>query len=179
MSRIGKMPVNIPEKVTVEIKDGIVVVKGPLGELTLEIPEGITVTVEDNQIKVTRASDKRQHKILHGTIRSLLNNMVIGVTQGFTKELELHGVGYKVELAGNKLKVYIGLNHPIEVEIPQDLKVETPSQTEIKIWGIDKQRVGNFAAYIRHLKKPDPYKGKGIRYKGEQIKLKEIKTLGA
>ncbi len=184
MSKIGKLPIPIPEGVNVTISESKIVVNGPNGTLDLDIPRGIKVTIEETEegekvIKVSRESDKKQFKMLHGTIRALINNMVIGVTQGFTKELELHGVGYKVELEGNKLKLHLGLNHPIYVTIPEDLRVEVPSSTEIKIWGIDKQKVGNFAAYIRHLKKPDPYKGKGIRYKGEQIKLKEIKTLGA
>ena len=183
MSRIGRMPIEVPKNVEVKIGGNTVFVKGPLGELQYVVPEGITVEiVEEGGIKkilVKRTSDKRKYKALHGTVRALINNMITGVTQGFVKELEVHGVGYKVELEGDKLKLFLGLTHPIYVTIPTDLKVEVPSQTEIKISGIDKQKVGNFAAYIRNLKKPDAYKGKGVRYKGEQIKLKEIKTLGA
>ena len=179
MSRIGNQPVPIPEKVKVEIKDNKVIISGPLGTLELEIPSLVEVKIEDDKVVVTRKGDKRQFKMMHGTIRSLIDNMVIGVTEGYTKELELHGVGYRVALNGNKLVLNIGYKHPIEVEIPSDLKVEVPSQTEIKISGIDKQKVGQFAAYIRQLRPPEPYKGKGIRYKGEQIKKKVVKTIVA
>lgn len=183
MSRIGNAPIQVPQNVEVKFNNNVIVVKGPLGQLEFSIPQGINVELVDEAgskiIKVTRPSDKRKYKALHGTTRAIINNMIIGVSNGFVKELEIHGVGYKAELAGNELKLYIGLTHPIHVTIPTDIKVEVPSPTEIKVSGIDKQKVGNFAAYIRNLKKPDAYKGKGIRYKGEQLKLKEIKTLGA
>ncbi len=178
MSRIGKQPIKIPNGVKVNIDSGVITVSGPKGELKLNIPAGINIVVDTNNslIRIERESDKVRHKMLHGTIRSIINNMVIGVTTGFVKELELQGVGYKVELQGNKLALFIGYNHPIMVDIPDYVKVEVPSQTQIIISGIDKQKVGQYAAYIRQLKKPDVYKGKGIRYKGEQIRKKEVKT---
>ena len=178
MSRIGKQPIKIPEGVTVNIESDIITVIGPKGELKFNIPDGINVIIDSQAslIKVERESDKVRHKMLHGTVRSVINNMVIGVTTGFIKELELQGVGYKVELQGNKLALFIGYNHPILVDIPDYVKVEVPSQTQIIISGIDKQKVGQYASYIRQLKKPDVYKGKGIRYKGEQIRKKEVKT---
>jgi len=179
MSRIGKMPITIPEGVMVQINEKHVVVKGPKGQLEWDIPQEINVKIEDNTIYVTRNTDKRQHKMLHGTTRAVLNNMIVGVVDGYIKELELHGVGYKVEKEGNKLKFALGLNNPIYVEIPDNIEVEVVSQTELKISGIDKTVVGNFAGVIRNLRKPDAYKGKGVRYKGEQIKLKEVKTLAA
>ncbi len=176
MSRIGNEPVKIVEKVTVTVNDNIVKVTGPKGELSLTIPSDITVELKDNEIIVKRENDRVKTKMLHGTIRSLINNMIIGVTQGFEKELEIQGVGYKVELKGNQLALYLGYNHPLYIDIPEDIKIEVPSQTEIKISGISKQRVGQFASYIRGLKKPDVYKGKGIRYKGEQVRKKEVKV---
>ncbi len=177
MSRIGTQPVKIPEKVSVVLEGNVIKVKGPLGELALNIPSEVLVTVEEGAIKVERKADKRRFKMMHGTIRSLLNNMIIGVTQGFTKELVLNGVGYRVALQGNKLVLNIGYKHPIEFEIPAELKVEVPSPTEIKIFGIDKQRVGLFASKIRALRPPEPYKGKGIRYKDEHVRRKVVKTL--
>jgi len=176
MSRVGKQPINVPENVQVTKQDRKITVKGPLGQLELEIPEGIDVKIEGNTITVSRKLDKSKYKALHGTVRSLLNNMIIGVTQGFIKELEIHGVGYKVVLEGNKLALHLGYNHPIYVEIPADLQVEVPSSTAIVIKGIDKQRVGQFAAMVRALKKPEVYKGKGIRYKGEVIRKKVVKA---
>ena len=176
MSRIGKLPIEIPSGVQVEIKEDKIYVKGPKGELSFNIPSGIKVKVSDNVIQVEKVGNKLTHKMLYGTVRSIINNMVIGVTQGFTKELEIHGVGYKAELAGNKIALYIGYNHPIYIDVPEDVHVEIPSNTEIKISGIDKQRVGQFAAFIRDHKKPDVYKGKGIRYKGEVIRKKEVKA---
>lgn len=177
MSRIGVLPIKIPEKVTVEVSDSNVKVKGPLGELSLKVPREVIVSVKDGEVEVERKADKRRFKMMHGTIRSLINNMIIGVTEGFTKELVLNGVGYRVALQGNKLVLNIGYKHPIELEIPSDLKVETPSATEIKIFGIDKQKVGLFASRIRALRPPEPYKGKGIRYKDEQVRRKVVKTL--
>ena len=179
MSRIGRMPIEIPEKVKVEIRDGIIVVTGPLGILEFKIPSEVEVKIEDNKIIVTRKAVKRRFKMMHGTVRSIINNMVIGVTQGYTKELELHGVGYRVSLEGDKLALNIGYKHPVYIKIPDNVKVEVPSQTEIRISGIDKEAVGQFAARIRLLRPPEPYKGKGIRYKGEKIRKKVVKTLTA
>ena len=177
MSRIGKLPVIIPEKVQVTLENNIIKVKGPLGELSLTIPSEVEVKIKDNEVIVTRLSDKRRFKMMHGTIRSLIDNMVIGVMQGYTKELEMHGVGYRVALEGNKLALNIGYKHPIYLEIPEGLKVEVPSQTEIKVFGYDKEAVGQFAAKIRLLRPPEPYKGKGIRYKGEIVRRKVVKTI--
>ncbi len=177
MSRIGKLPVIIPEKVQVTLENNTIKVKGPLGELSLTIPSEVEVKIKDNEVIVTRLSDKRRFKMMHGTIRSLIDNMVIGVTQGYTKELEMHGVGYRVALEGNKLALNIGYKHPIYLEIPEGLKVEVPSQTEIKVFGYDKEAVGQFAAKIRLLRPPEPYKGKGIRYKGEIVRRKVVKTI--
>ena len=176
MSRIGNKPVTILEGVQVEFKDGVFKAKGPLGELTVNVPSEITIEIKDNAVIVKRSTDKRRVKMLHGTIRSLIDNAVVGVKQGFTKELTLVGLGYRVSLEGNKLALMVGYNHPIYVIIPSDLKVEVPSQTEIKIFGIDKQKVGAFASKVRLIKPPEPYKGKGIRYKDEIVRKKVVKT---
>ncbi len=177
MSRIGFKPITIPEKVEVKLENSTITVKGPLGELSLYIPDEVTVKIDNNIITVTRKSDKRRFKMMHGTIRSLIENLIIGVTEGYKKELVLHGVGYRVALQGNKLLLNIGYKHPIELEVPEGLKVEVPSQTEISIFGIDKEKVGHFAARIRALRPPEPYKGKGIRYKDEHVRKKVVKTL--
>ena len=179
MSRIGRLPVIIPEKVQVTIENQKVTVKGPLGELSLNIPNEVTVELKDAQVIVKRKSDKRRFKMMHGTIRSLVDNMVQGVVKPYVRELELKGVGYRVALEGNKLALNIGYKHPIYIEVPKDIKVEVPSQTEITISGIDKEKVGQFMAKIRLLRPPEPYKGKGIREKGEIVHRKVIRTLTA
>lgn len=176
MSRIGLKPITLPKDVKFLLNGNDVEVTGKLGTLKHVIPAGITVKVEGEEILVERADDKKQTRMLHGTTRALLNNMIHGVTEGFSRELELQGVGYRVTLEGKNLSLSIGFKHLVKYEIPADLKVDVPSQTEIKIFGIDKQKVGLFASSVRALKPPEPYKGKGIRYKGEYVKKKEVKT---
>jgi large subunit ribosomal protein L6 len=176
MSRIGLKPITLPQGITFKMNGKVAEVSGKLGMLSFEIPEGITATIDGSEVFFARNSDKRQTKMLHGTVRSIIENLVIGVAEGFAKELELVGVGYRVTMEGNSLSLSIGFKHQVKIEIPKDLKVEVPSQTAIKIFGIDKQRVGQFAATVRALKPPEPYKGKGIRYSGEVVKKKEVKT---
>lgn len=173
MSRIGDRILTVPEGVTVNVEDTVVSVKGPKGELSTEIAKGLSVTVQDGNLTIARKNDAI--KKFHGTANANVANMITGVTEGFTKRLEAVGVGYRFTLKGNTLVINDGKSHTDEVEIPSDLKVEVPSTTEIVITGIDKCRVGNFAADIRSLRKPEPYKGKGIRYKDEQVRRKEGK----
>ncbi len=179
MSRVGLKLIKIPTGVTVTLLDNKVVVKGKLGELSENIPAGITVKIDGDTINVERPNDIRTMKMLHGTVRALIANMITGVTEGFSVELELVGVGYRVSLEGSNLSLAIGYKHLVKYEIPSYLKVEVPSQTSIKIWGIDKQKVGLYASMVRALKPPEPYKGKGIRYVGEVVKKKEVKTAAA
>lgn len=179
MSRVGLKHITIPSGVTVTLNDSIVKVMGKLGELTTKVPEGITVTIDGSTISVTRKNDIRTMKMQHGTTRALIANMITGVTEGFTVNLELVGVGYRVSLDGTNLSLAIGYKHLVKYPIPANVKVEVPSQTNIKIWGIDKQQVGLYAAKVRALKPPEPYKGKGIRYQGEVVRKKEVKTAAA
>lgn len=179
MSRVGKSPIPIPEKTKVEIKGKTVTVTGPKGTLAREIHPDITATLEDNQILVTRPSDIKQHRALHGLTRALLNNMVVGVTKGYTKELQMIGVGYRAELKGKVLMIYLGYSHPIVFVPPDGIKVEVvPKENRIIVDGIDKELVGQVAAKIRSFRKPEPYKGKGVRYVGEQVRSKAGKTAG-
>ena len=174
MSRIGYKVIEIPAGVTVTQKDANVTVKGPKGELTREFSTKITLTVEGNEAKFTRESDN--DKALHGTMRSNLNNMIIGVTEGFEKKLELRGVGYRAQVKGDTLTLSVGYSHPVVMDAPKGIKLESPSNTEINVSGISKQKVGQFAAEIRDVRSPEPYKGKGIRYVGEYVRRKEGKT---
>lgn len=167
MSRIGNRILNIPAGVTVETDGNIVTVKGPKGELSTEINRHITVKVEGEELKVTRSSD--EYKNFHGTANANISNMIEGVTKGFEKKLETVGVGYRFDVQGKKIKVTAGYSHPVMVDIPEGLTCECPSNTELTIKGIDKQLVGEFAANIRKIRKPEPYKGKGIRYQDEHI----------
>ncbi|MEM9034098.1 MAG: 50S ribosomal protein L6 [Actinomycetota bacterium] len=177
MSRVGKAPVTIPSGVDVSVAGETVTVKGPKGELTQEIPQGISVAVEDGSIEVSRSDDERQNRALHGLTRSLLANMVTGVTEGFTKSLEIQGVGYRCQAKGkNKIELALGFSHPVEIEAPDGIEFDVPSQTEINVKGIDKQLVGQVAADIRKWRKPEPYKGKGIRYVGERVLRKAGKA---
>jgi len=176
MSRIGLKPIEIPQGVEVKIEKHEVIVTAKGNTLKVAIPEGTSVKMNDNIITVERHSERKNHKMLHGTVRALIANAVHGLTEGFTKELELMGVGYRVTLEGTNLSLSVGYKHLVKVAIPQDLKVEVPSQTEIRISGIDKQKVGAYAASVRDIKPPEPYKGKGIRYKGEYVRKKEVKT---
>ena len=174
MSRIGNNPITIPEGVTVDVQPTQIHVKGKLGELTQDYSE-VQVVVEENTIKVVRPSEKKSVKSKHGLYRSLIANMIEGVSNGFTKELELVGVGYKAAPKGKTLELNLGFSHPINFQIPDDLKIEVPKPTAIKISGIDKQRVGQIAANIRSFRKPEPYKGKGVKYKDEYVRRKEGK----
>ncbi len=167
MSRIGNRILNIPAGVTVETNGNIVTVKGPKGELSTEINKNITVNVEGEELTVTRKSDA--FKNFHGTANANISNMIIGVTKGFEKKLETVGVGYRFDVQGKKLKVTAGYSHPIMLDVPEGLTLEAPSNTELFIRGIDKQLVGEFAANVRKIRKPEPYKGKGIRYQDEHI----------
>ena len=177
MSRIGKTPIEIKSGVEVVVNANSVEIKGPKGTLAQNIPEGIEVQKEEQTIIVKRDNDLRETKALHGLVRSLLNNMVQGVTEGYQKQLELVGVGYRAQSKGNNaLELQLGFSHPVKYSAPEGITLEVPSQTEINISGIDKQVVGQVAADIRALKKPEPYKGKGIRYVGEHIIRKAGKT---
>ena len=173
MSRIGKMPIALPQGVTVEFKDGIVTAKGPKGTLTRKIVGNIGVEVEGNTLSVKALSDDADTNAKHGLYRALLNGMVTGVSAGFVKGLELKGVGWKAAVQGNKLVLNVGFSHPVEVVAPEGIKFECPSLTEISVSGIDKEVVGQTAADIRAIRKPEPYHGYGIRYKGENVEHKE------
>ena len=175
MSRIGNRKITIPEGVTVTVNDNVVTVKGPKGELTNSFNKDMKIDVNENILTITRPNDLKTTKSLHGTTNALIENMIIGVSEGYKKELEIVGVGYRFNVQGNKINVNAGFSHPVEVIVPSDLKAEQVSTTEIAISGIDKQKVSEFAANIRKLRKPEPYKGKGIRFKGEHISRKEGK----
>ncbi|XMB86614.1 50S ribosomal protein L6 [Mycoplasmatota bacterium WC44] len=176
MSRIGKKPVMLPEGVTVTIDNNTVTVKGPKGELTNTFHADMKISLQDNIIVVERPSDSKFHKTFHGTTRALINNMVVGVSEGFKKDLVIKGVGYRAQLQGKKLVVSAGYSHPVEMEIPEGITVECPKPVNVSVSGIDKELVGEFAANIRAVRKPEPYLGKGIRYSDEQIRRKEGKT---
>ena len=179
MSRIGKAPVAVPNGVTVTLKDGNVIsVKGPKGELTRSLPSAMTVKQENGTVTVTRPSDEDQHKSLHGLTRTLIANMVEGVTKGFSKNLELVGVGYKAEKRPYGLQLSLGYSHPIEYRAPQGIKLTAPAPTQIVVEGANKEVVGQVAAEIRSLRPPEPYKGKGVKYAGEQIRRKAGKAGG-
>ena len=173
MSRIGNRKIVIPSGVTVTEENGIVKVTGPKGELTTTLVNGITLKVEENTLEVNRAND--DIKAMHGTINANINNMIIGVSKGYEKQLEILGVGYRFALKGNKLVISAGYSHPVEMDIPTGITVEVPSNTELTVKGIDKVLVGEFAANIRKVRQPEPYKGKGIRYKDEHVRRKEGK----
>lgn len=173
MSRIGNRVLTVPENVTVTVDGNVVTVKGPKGELSTEINENINIEINGNELTVTRKNDN--YKNFHGTTNANLKNMIIGVTEGYEKKLEIIGVGYRFQQKGANLVVNAGYSHPVEVEVPAGLKIEVPSNTELTISGIDKCLVGEFAANIRKIRQPEPYKGKGIRYVGEHIIRKEGK----
>ena len=177
MSRIGKLPVSVPAGVEVSINGNEVTVQGPKGELTRSFYSALTIEqAEDNSIVVTRPDDERDSRAQHGLTRTLINNMVIGVSEGYSKTLELVGVGYRAAVKGDKLEMNLGFSHPVIVEKPEGINFECPDQAKIVVSGIDKQQVGQVAADIRKWRKPEPYKGKGIRYQGEHIRRKEGKT---
>ncbi len=176
MSRIGKKPIDVPEKVQIDIVDNRITVKGPRGQLTKEIPPNMLVEQEGGRITVKRPSDSPEHRALHGLTRTLIQNMITGVTEGFSRALELVGIGYRANLQGENLVLNVGLSHPVVFEPEENMEIEVPSPNKIIVKGIDKQRVGNFAAVVRKVYPPEPYKGKGIRYAGEQVRHKVGKT---
>ena len=176
MSRIGNKVITIPAGVEVTQNDDVVTVKGPKGELNFSKSPAITMTVSDNEISFDRPDDSKSHRTIHGTTRAIVNNMVIGVTEGFEKTLDLIGVGYRAQLQGNKLVLNVGLSHPVEFEAREGVTVEVPSNTKIIVKGINKEHVGELAANIRAVRPPEPYKGKGIRYTDEFVRRKEGKT---
>ncbi|MCG7335371.1 50S ribosomal protein L6 [Sporosarcina sp. ACRSM] len=177
MSRIGKKPIEVPENVTVTVSaDNFVTVKGPKGELTNTFNSDIKIEQEGNVITLVRPSDSKEHRSIHGTTRSLLDNMVTGVSKGFERTLELVGVGYRAQLQGKKLVLNVGYSHPVEFTPEEGVEVEVPANTKVIVRGINKERVGALASNIRQVRPPEPYKGKGIRYEGEQVRRKEGKT---
>lgn len=175
MSKIGKLPIALSNQVTVTVTDGVVRVKGPKGELMVNVPDGITVTQTGDELIVTRASSEPSVRALHGLVRSLINNAVEGVTNGYTKTLEINGVGFRAELKGQSITLHIGLSHPVDVPILTGVEIKL-DKNQVIISGIDKQKVGEMAAIIRSYKKPEPYKGKGIKYIDEVIQRKAGKT---
>ena len=176
MSRIGKKPVELPSGVDVKIDGSAVMVKGSKGELNRTFHERIGFDVEGDTITLTRPDDSRESRALHGLSRALLHNMVVGVSEGFSKELEIQGVGYRASLKGRNLELLVGFSHPVEIEAPEGISFEVPEQTRIVVSGIDKEQVGQVAANIRKVRPPEPYKGKGIRYVGEYVRRKAGKA---
>ena len=178
MSRVGKQLIKLPQGVEINVNDeNFVVVKGPKGELSFGFNKNMTINIKEDEISVTRPNDSLRNRALHGTTRALLNNMVIGVSEGYLKTLEIKGVGYRAQLKGsNTLVLNVGYSNPVEMEIPEGITVEVPKNTEIQVKGANKQQVGEFAANIRKVRLPEPYLGKGIRYKGEYVRRKEGKT---
>ena len=175
MSRIGNRELVIPAGVTVTAENNLITVKGPKGELKLVVSEPIVVEIKEDKVYTKRPNDNKATKQLHGTTNSLINNMIIGVTEGYSKGLEAVGVGYRFNVNGKKVAISAGFSHPMEINVPEGLEVKQESNTEITVSGIDKQKVTEFAANIRKVREPEPYKGKGIRYKGEYVRRKEGK----
>jgi large subunit ribosomal protein L6 len=172
MSRIGKKPIAVPEGVEIDVKPGMVSVKGPKGELSQAVSPDMTVSQENGTLTVERPTDRGEHRALHGLTRSLIANMVEGVTGGFEKRLEIQGVGYRARLQGKTLELSVGYSHPVSVTAPEGIEFEVPTPTQVIVRGIDKQLVGEIAARIRRTRPPEPYKGKGIRYAGEHVRRK-------
>lgn len=178
MSRIGKKPVALVNGVSATLSNGQLDVKGPKGTLTIKVPEIVTVSVQAEEILVERQDDTRRSRAFHGLVRSLIQNMVIGVTEGYKKDLTIVGIGYRAAVQGAKLVLNVGFSHPVEVAIPSTVKVTVNENTKITVEGSDKQQVGELAAQIRRVRPPEPYKGKGIRYADENVRQKEGKTVG-
>ena len=172
MSRIGKKPVIIPKDVKIEVKDRVVFVVGPKGNLSRKLTDRINLEIKDDQLLVTRVADTKVDKSMHGLYRALIVNMIVGVTQGYSKELEIQGVGFKAAVVGDKLNMALGFSHPVNYLIPVGIKIETPKPTQVVIKGIDKELIGKVASEIRSFYPPEPYKGKGIRFVGEHVKKK-------
>lgn len=178
MSRVGLKPISLPEKVAVKLDGRTVTVEGPKGKLGFSLPDGITLSTENGTVTVSRANEERKQRALHGTARALINNMITGVSKGFEKSLEIHGVGLRAAVKGSDLDLSLGKSHPLLHPIPQGLTVTVAENTKIKVEGIDKQLVGQFAAEVRAYYPPEPYKGKGVRYTGEHVRRKEGKSVG-
>lgn len=177
MSRIGLKPIEIPAGVTVTVSDdNTVTVKGPKGEISEKLDRAMEVSIEDGTLAVKRPTEQKRHKALHGLSRTLIANMIEGVTEGYEKQLEIIGTGYRAAKSGKKLTLNLGYSHPIEMEDPAGIEVEVPGPNQLIVRGIDKQQVGNYAAVLRDLRRPEPYKGKGVRYKDEQVRRKVGKT---
>ena len=176
MSRIGNKPVVIPAGVTIDLKDNTVTVKGPKGELSYTFNQNITLVQNEGEVVFTRPDDSKENKTIHGTTRAVFNNMVVGVTEGFQRELELIGGGYRAQLQGKKLVLNVGYSHPVEFTREEGIEIEVPSNTKVIVKGYDKQKVGELSANIRGVRPPEPYKGKGIRYVDEFVRRKEGKT---
>ncbi len=176
MSRVGNAPISLPDGVELKVTDGLVEVKGSKGSLTQAIAPVITVTVDDGTVTLSRVSDERSARALHGLSRALINNMVIGVSEGYKKELTAVGVGYRAALKGNTLELQVGFSHPVSIEAPDGITFEVPEPTKIIVSGIDKQKVGQVAANVRAVRPPEPYKGKGIRYSDEYVRRKAGKA---
>jgi large subunit ribosomal protein L6 len=177
MSRIGKTPVTLPDKVKIILADGSIVVEGPKGKLSWQLPKAIKIHIEDAVLRVERENEERATRALHGLSRALINNMVVGVHEGFRRDLEIQGVGFRAALKGAQLDLSIGYSHPVLFDVPEGIKITVTDNTKISIEGIDKHLVGQVAADIRAYYPPEPYKGKGIRYAGEQVRRKEGKTV--
>lgn len=177
MSRVGKAPIEVPSEVKINRDGSTIRVEGSKGKLDLAIPHGIDVDFSDQKLTVTRQSDVKQNRANHGTIRARLSNMIVGVTKGHKRDLEIQGIGFRAQLQGKKIVFNLGLSHPVEFEVPDDVKATVPSQTAITIEGPDNERVGQIAAKIRALKPAEPYKGKGLRYVGEVIRRKQGKSV--
>ena len=178
MTRVGLKPISLPEKVAVKVEGNTVLVEGPKGKLDFSVPAGISLKSEDGTVVVSRASEQRVHRALHGTVRSIVNNMITGVSTGFSKDLEIHGVGLRAAVKGKDLDLSLGRSHPLLHPIPSGLTVTVNENTKIKVEGIDKQLVGQFAAEVRGFYPPEPYKGKGVRYSDEKVRRKEGKSVG-
>jgi large subunit ribosomal protein L6 len=176
MSRIGKLPIPVPAGVDVKIDGSRVTVKGPEGILSRTVSEDMLLAVESGTVQVTRPSDAKKHRSLHGLTRTLINNMVVGVTSGYEKSLDLVGIGYRANKQGNKLVLAVGYSHPVEVIPEEGIEIEVPAPNKVIIRGIDKEKVGQLAANIRKIREPEPYKGKGIRYSGETVRIKAGKA---
>lgn len=177
MSRIGLKPIEIPAGVTVTVSDdNTVTVKGPKGEISEKLDRAMEISIEDGTLAVKRPTEQKRHKALHGLSRTLIANMIEGVTEGYEKQLEIIGTGYRAAKSGKKLTLNLGYSHPIEMEDPAGIEVEVPGPNQLIVRGIDKQQVGNYAAVLRDLRRPEPYKGKGVRYKDEQVRRKVGKT---